>query len=173
MTDNLLACPFCGGEAEIRSRESTEIRCANDQCIIGDPAPFNDFSHKADAITAWNRRTNNHAELVEALPDDVRRLVIAARVIAFNDWDGDSEEWVIARKELDDASEAFAARVPWENDCLPPHADQLGALRKIACLDDTPANTYLEATGSYSLFDEPGSVEIARKALSLYGGEKP
>ena len=50
------------------------------------------------------------------MPADLRRLVIAARTIAFNDWDGDSEEWVVARKELDDASEAFASRVPWENE---------------------------------------------------------
>ena len=57
------------------------------------------------------------------LPADVVRLVIAARVIAFNDWDGDSEEWVVARKELDDASEAFASRLPWDDEpaALPSH----------------------------------------------------
>lgn len=53
---------------------------------------------------------------VERVPADVVRLVIAAREIAFNDWDGDSEEWTVARKELDDASEAFASRVPWDDE---------------------------------------------------------
>lgn len=47
-----------------------------------------------------------------AIPDDVRRLVIAAREVAF-DTSGPTTE---ALKELDAASEAFASRVPWEND---------------------------------------------------------
>lgn len=45
------------------------------------------------------------------IPVDVRRLVIAARNIAFNDTlDGG------ALRELDEASEAFADRVPWEDE---------------------------------------------------------
>jgi hypothetical protein len=43
----------------------------------------------------------------DELPDDVRRLVIAARVVAFED---QSRE---ALKELDEAVEAFSTRVPW------------------------------------------------------------
>lgn len=39
------------------------------------------------------------------------------------------------------------------------------ALRKIAAYDDAAANAYLRATGSYSTFDEPGSVEMARGVL--------
>lgn len=39
------------------------------------------------------------------------------------------------------------------------------ALRSIACFNDQSANQRLHETGSYSLFDEPGSVEIARAAL--------
>lgn len=38
-------------------------------------------------------------------------------------------------------------------------------LTKIACFDDVGANDYLKAHGSYGRFDEPGSVEIARKTL--------
>ena len=38
------------------------------------------------------------------------------------------------------------------------------ALERIACWDD-PANHRLELTGSYSDFDEPASVQIAREAL--------
>lgn len=41
---------------------------------------------------------------------DVQRLVIAARIVAFEDQGPE------ALRELDQASEAFAARVPWEND---------------------------------------------------------
>lgn len=43
------------------------------------------------------------------VPDDVRRLVIAARVVAFEDQGRE------ALKELDKASEAFADRVPWDD----------------------------------------------------------
>lgn len=61
-------------------------------------------------------RIDRKTLLGQALPADVVRLVIAARKIALNDWDGDSEEWAVARKELDQASEAFASRVPWDNE---------------------------------------------------------
>jgi hypothetical protein len=43
------------------------------------------------------------------VPADVRRLVIAARKVAFDD------PVVEDFKELDAASEAFASRVPWED----------------------------------------------------------
>ena len=60
MTDReLAACPFCGDEAEILGDESmTAIRCCNDQCVIWSrhPVPYNDHTHRADAIAAWNRR---------------------------------------------------------------------------------------------------------------------
>ncbi|TKD50182.1 Lar family restriction alleviation protein [Sphingomonas baiyangensis] len=55
-SDDLLPCPFCGGEAKLVSGTSSMVQCLNDQCIIGDPAPFNDFTHRSDAITAWNTR---------------------------------------------------------------------------------------------------------------------
>ena len=58
----LRPCPFCGGEAEIRGTDSTSIQCMNNQCIIGDPAPFNDFTHRQDAIAAWNTRAIEAAE---------------------------------------------------------------------------------------------------------------
>ena len=41
-----------------------------------------------------------------------------------------------------------------------------GALTEIACFDDEAGNRRLAAVGSYGLFDEPGSVSIARAALS-------
>lgn len=42
-------------------------------------------------------------------------------------------------------------------------------LRQIAALDDELANDRLATTGSYSAFDEPGSVKIARKILAELG----
>lgn len=48
---------------------------------------------------------------MDPLPPDVVRLVIAARVAAFEDHIADET----VRKELDEASEAFADRVPWED----------------------------------------------------------
>jgi len=42
----------------------------------------------------------------------------------------------------------------------------VAALERIAAFDDEDASAHLEKTGSYSLFDEPGSVEIARAALA-------
>lgn len=45
-----------------------------------------------------------------AIPDDVARLVVAARIVAFEDQSAD------ALRELDQASEAFASRVPWEDE---------------------------------------------------------
>lgn len=64
------------------------------------------------AIAAWNTRPaeNVEAEPVADLPADVRRLVIAARIVAFEDRGPE------ALHELDLASEAFADRVPWENE---------------------------------------------------------
>jgi hypothetical protein len=50
-------------------------------------------------------------DAVESVPSDVRRLVIAARIVAFED-DTSPE----AIKELDAASEAFADRVPWDDE---------------------------------------------------------
>lgn len=55
---------------------------------------------------------------MEKLPTDVVRLVIAARIIAFED--PPTRE---ALKELDAASEAFADRVPWEDE--PPTEEEI------------------------------------------------
>lgn len=63
----------------------------------------------------------------DVLPSDVRRLVIAARVVAF---EGQSPT---ALKELDAASEAFADRVPWDDE---PDAASTGEL----CSDCPPVN---------------------------------
>lgn len=74
----------------------------------------------ARAVMAWGRphfkgmvSFNTLCEAIDAVfererPADVARLVIAARVVAFERRDAE------ALRELDRASEAFASRVPWE-----------------------------------------------------------
>lgn len=66
---------------------------------------------------AWNgsdaRAALSAQPSEQLLPNDVVRLVIAARTMAFGDWYGEGEDYEVARKELDDAAEAFASRVEW------------------------------------------------------------
>ena len=50
------------------------------------------------------------AKMLLPVPADVRRLVIASRRVAFETQDRE------AIKELDAASEAFADRVPWDDE---------------------------------------------------------
>jgi len=57
----------------------------------------------------WPSATPQHTrEAAQDVSDRVRRLVIAARVCAYSDNDTDM-------KELDEAAEAFAADIPWED----------------------------------------------------------
>lgn len=55
-------------------------------------------------------RLTKHSANEDALPRDVVRLVIAARRIM------DENASAESRSELDQAAEAFASRVPWENE---------------------------------------------------------
>lgn len=70
----------------------------------------------------------------EAIAADVVRLVIAARNVAFGDQPTDAA----ALKELDTASEAFADRVPWDDEprnthTLPHHGGELaGEFERLA-----------------------------------------
>lgn len=61
-------------------------------------------------IEVWKGRLKRLASGPQPLPADVIRLVIAARVVAFERQDAE------ALRELDQASEAFASRVPWDGD---------------------------------------------------------
>jgi len=68
MKDNkLLPCPFCGGEALIKTsrrypsgKEITAYSptCYNMACVIYD-ADDNYYRTEQEAIEAWNRRANN------------------------------------------------------------------------------------------------------------------
>jgi hypothetical protein len=65
--------------------------------------------------------------VASALPDDVVRLVIAARVVAYGD--PTPEE----TRELDKASEAFADRVPWDDEPEPEGAAPKEAREPSGC----------------------------------------
>lgn len=58
-------------------------------------------------IEVWKARLKRLASGPQPLPADVVRLVIAARIVAVERQDDG------ALRELDQASEAFASRVPW------------------------------------------------------------
>jgi hypothetical protein len=59
----------------------------------------------------------NEPKPLSGITDATVRLVIAARTVAFGGlFDGGDDEQQAAIKELDEASEAFAASVPWEDE---------------------------------------------------------
>jgi hypothetical protein len=59
---------------------------------------------------------DEYVKLRDEISADVRRLVIAARKVAFGEV---SRETL---KELDEASEAFAERIPWDDQPRSPSA---------------------------------------------------
>lgn len=61
-------------------------------------------------IEVWKGRLKRLASGPQLPHTDVVRLVIAARVVAFERQDAE------ALRELDQASEAFASRVPWDGE---------------------------------------------------------
>lgn len=113
----LRECPWCATNEFLRVRVENidgwvgHVECQKHECddMRG---PMSAFKHgkkedaELDAIKVWNTRPSRG----EAVPDDVRRLVIAARKVAFEDTDKEH------LRELDLASEAFADRIPWENE---------------------------------------------------------
>lgn len=67
----------------------------------------------ADAEQAgYDRGLADGRTAAAELPADVVGLVVAARIVAYGDTTPDPEDMA----ELDKACEAFAARVPWENE---------------------------------------------------------
>ena len=105
MSEELKCCPFCGAiDAHHQSEYGDESQFVCAVCDARGPMK----RAYADALTAWNRRATPQAG--DELASDVRRLVIAARIVAFENQGPE------ALRELDQASEAFASRVPWENE---------------------------------------------------------
>lgn len=64
----------------------------------------------AERIASAFTTPASHDALIARVPADVARLVVAARKVAFED---PSQEQL---RELDIASEAFASRVPWDDE---------------------------------------------------------
>lgn len=58
MTDKLLPCPFCGGEALIIhfTQDACYVKCENHDCMAGQKV----YDTKAEAIAAWNARADYH-----------------------------------------------------------------------------------------------------------------
>lgn len=100
MSEELKACPFCGGKAQIESRPSYSQAANTYECHRGwcDDCGFGmDWcNHEPDAIAAWNRRT----------PD-------AARVVGREDWQDAVEHLQGAVQRL---SEHLAALLPPASD---------------------------------------------------------
>ena len=81
--------------------------------FIAEPLPMPPYRYQDEGPVGSFSTTPSPASTSSGegdLPADVVRLVIAARKIAFEDYD-DTDI-----KELDAASEAFASRVPWEDE---------------------------------------------------------
>ena len=85
LAGRLLPCPFCGSEPQMWGDSGwTYIRCGNDQCIVytAEPLPYNDATHRADAIGAWNRREAAAAlsaqgwQDIATAPRDSRKVIV-------------------------------------------------------------------------------------------------
>jgi len=117
LAEKLEPCPFCG-TGRVRLAQVVDFHfvkcdfCGNEGLKDDD---------KAEAIAAWNRRTivpviQEPAPIAgsgsDGMPIDIIALVLAARAVAFG---GATPEALTA---LDAASEAFASRVPWDDEPL-------------------------------------------------------
>lgn len=60
--EELKACPFCGGEARLNDRPYYIVRCDFPDCTAELAALFDT---KEEAITAWNTRTPDTAQLLK------------------------------------------------------------------------------------------------------------
>lgn len=90
-------------------------------------------------------------------PDEaIERLVGAVQKIEGHDW----RDW---RRYVEAGDiNTILAYVREQDERLSRYSD---ALVEIGAYDDGRASDALKSTGSYSAFDEPGSVQIAREAL--------
>lgn len=61
MADNLLPCPFCGGEAEVSTvLESFVVACNNDECPVVPGTLI--YDTVAEACAAWNMRNGERTD---------------------------------------------------------------------------------------------------------------
>lgn len=91
MTDELLPCPFCGGQAEcIRNDIGVFVGCFNEDCPIG-PATstyVDGYATEAEAIAAWNSRAErtcrNTQNDFDFMCSECGKCVDNGRVMRFN-----------------------------------------------------------------------------------------
>jgi chromosome segregation ATPase len=130
----------------------------------------NDIAGAVDAIQANEKAYRDlwqlNEEQTEHLKSEVQRLE-AERAEAYEKGRESAFEeignYYLMRKDCQDALAKAQATIT----ALQSERDRLReALEKIAAYDDTGAEANLKATGSYSSFDEPGSVQRARAALA-------
>lgn len=109
----LSAVPARGGEMERAARECDALADDYSGKVEADPDRADDHARRADACAECAEAIRAITDAAPArLPQDVINLVIAARNVAF-DTSGPTSEYLAA---LDKASEAFADRVPWEDE---------------------------------------------------------
>ena len=94
--DELLPCPFCGGEAAIVEFKSENVKswkydgvngflsCRNNDCRLSESNAFwfiegDEGFEKSDAIKAWNSRTDIHESRVQELLESNNALLERAR----------------------------------------------------------------------------------------------
>ena len=109
MTGEHRRCPWCDGKAAVVLSGCRSfwprVGCANADCSV---QPFARRESLAAAWDAWDGGLDRAT--VQALPADVRRLVIAARVVT------DAGVVMPEDGELLDAVEAFSSRVPYDDE---------------------------------------------------------
>ena len=86
MTDALLPCPFCGGDAKTDQWNDygkiiAQICCGNTRCPIG---PITDELPLAEAVAAWNTRADRQAAILEGM--EIMREAAAHAAMAYRDW---------------------------------------------------------------------------------------
>lgn len=107
--------------AKARATAPSEVTALLDQVkarLSGHPNPAvqHEINRSVDYLLMQAVAMNGGEALPAVVSDDLRRLVIAARRVAFGGlFDGGDPEQCAAIKEIDEASEAFAAIVPWED----------------------------------------------------------
>ena len=102
MSNELKACPFCGGEAfetylygDCGRNDDYGIECRNEKCN----ADVGWFSNSEDAIDAWNTRPTPKAQIAAGLRALHKNLLLSKEISAHSN-NGDIN-YIIADSMLD------------------------------------------------------------------------